>query len=50
MEDFLDKFLEDHSLEEIFENLNVEIYDAFEVLFEEGMIDEQEVKDFLGHE
>lgn len=47
MEIFLDEFLNDYSLEEIFEMLNVDVYDAFEATFETGLIDEELIDGFI---
>ncbi len=47
MERFLDEFLNDYSYEEIFEMLNIDIYEVIEKAFEEGLIDEELVEQFL---
>lgn len=39
-ERFLDEFLKDFDYEEIFEHLDLDIYDVFETAYEAGMIDE----------
>lgn len=40
MEEFLDSALEDYSLEEIFEYLQIDVYEVLELAFETGLIDE----------
>jgi ATP-dependent protease ClpP protease subunit len=47
MERFLDEFLKDYSYEEIFEMLDLDLYDTIEVAFEEGLIDEELVERYL---
>lgn len=41
VEEFLDKYLEDFTFEEILEMFDVTPLEAFETLFEEGLIDEE---------
>lgn len=41
IEEFIDKYSEDHTFEEILEMFDVTPLEAFVILFEEGMIDEE---------
>lgn len=47
MESFLDAFLNDFSYEEIFEQLDLDIYEVLELAFDEGLIDEEIVERLL---
>ena len=47
MENFLDEFLNDNSYEEIFELLDIDIYEVLELAFDEGLIDEDLVDRLL---
>lgn len=40
-------YLEDNSLEDLFEELDIEIEEALEVLWGAGLIDEEQMKIFL---
>ena len=47
MEKFLDAFLNDFTLEEIFEQLDLDVYEVLELAFDEGYIDEELVERLL---
>lgn len=47
MERFLDEFLNDYSVEEIFETLDLDIYELMEIAFNEGLIDEELIERLL---
>lgn len=47
MENFLDEFLNDFDYEEIFEQLDLDIYEVLELAFNEGLIDEDLVERLL---
>lgn len=47
IESFLDKFLEEYTFEEILEMFNVTPHEAFELLYEEGLIDEDLLEEYL---
>lgn len=47
MEEFLDKFLFDNSYEEIFEHLDLDIYEVLELAFDEGLVDEEIIERML---
>lgn len=46
MEEYLDSVLEDYSLEEIFEYLQIDVYEVLELAFETGLIDEDLIEDY----
>lgn len=48
MEIFLDEFLNDYSYEEIFEHLDLDIYELLELAFNEGLVSEETVEELLG--
>jgi hypothetical protein len=48
MEEYLDSVLEDYSLEEIFEYLQIDVYEVLELAFETGLIDEDLIEDYNG--
>ena len=41
IEEFIERYLEDYTFEEILEMFDVTPVEAFEVLFDEGLIDEE---------
>lgn len=47
MERFLDEFLNDYSVEEILEMLDLDVYEVLELAFSEGYIDEDIVERLL---
>lgn len=47
MEKFLDEFLRDYSYEEIFDILDLDLYEVMEDAFDNGLIDEELVERLL---
>jgi hypothetical protein len=47
-EEFVDLFLEDAAVEDLLEYFDISVYDAFELLFAEGYIDEELIDEYLG--
>lgn len=45
IEDFLDLYLEDNTLEDLLEHFNVTPIEAFQTLFDSGLIDEELLKE-----
>lgn len=46
-EEFVDLYLEDNTFEDLLEYFDISTYDAFDVLFENGLIDEELLEAFI---
>lgn len=49
LETFVDAYLEDNdnSIEDLLDYFDITVYDAFDLLFEEGLVDEGLIDDYL---
>ncbi len=48
MEEFVDLYLEDNDFEDLLEYFDIDVYEAFETLFESGLVDEDVMDKYIG--
>lgn len=48
LEDFVDLYLEDNDFEDLLEYFDIDVYEAFAVLFENGLVDEELMERYIG--
>ena len=50
IEEFLDEYLDGNNFEDLLEYLDITVYEALLCLFENGLVDEETLKELYGRE